>query len=121
MSQPLDDLILQVKKLRLEKNLQIGALNAQIIELTRQRDELAEPFNTQEKDLIEEFSPYVLAHGASYKNEVGTIQFTRGYTTRKWDLDALDDVCSRIKAVRERIWELRHETQVPPRFTVKTG
>lgn len=94
-------------------------LNTQIDELTKMRDYIGQPYINALKDIEAKMHLPMLERKATFVCAFGKINFRKGATTRKWNLDALDQICAAKPEIKENIWAFREEKVGEPSITVK--
>lgn len=96
-------------------------LSMQIEELIKARDYIKQPYVNILNDLEAKMRLPMLERKATFICSFGKINFRKGATTRKWNLDALDQICAAKPEVKENIWAFREEKVGEPSITVKVA
>jgi len=113
---------------KLMSELQQNAINLETLirpytiaieEVTREIDEVSEPFSKKSVEIQDKIKQLVLIRAKSLKTGSENITYKKGGSRRKWDLDALDKVCEDNKDIKENIWKYRFEDEFPPQVLIK--
>lgn len=87
--------------------------------LSKERHILEEPFLKKLADIETKMRLPMMDRKSSFICSVGKINFRKGSVLRKWNLDALDQVCAADEIIKKTIWPFRTETIGEPSISIK--
>lgn len=94
-------------------------LDFDINKLMKERSEREKPFREKLADLETKMRLPMMDRKESFICSFGKINFRKGSVLRKWNLDALDQVCAADEVIKKIIWPFRTETVGEPSISIK--
>lgn len=121
MSKESEELMLLMEEYRQtmqEMAIECHNVNEEIDRWSEVRNVLAKPYQDILSDLEAKMRLPMLERKETFVCAFGKINFKKGATTRKWNLDALDQICAEKPEIKENIWAFRSEKVGEPSITV---
>ena len=113
------ELMQQYKNITNELKDNCKHIDADIEKLMKEKSEREKPFKDKLEDLESKIRIPMMDRKSTFACSFGKINFRKGSIIRKWNLDALDQVCTADEAIKKTIWPFRTETQGEPGISIK--
>lgn len=96
-------------------NAQCASLDVQIQELQKERDAIAEPYESEIKDLEQIIISDVISEGHSYEGPLAKVNYRKGYSRVTWNNDKLEG----YGKVHPEVLDFKKVTPVSPNAFIK--
>lgn len=115
----LNELLKEYLQTVYDLEMEVHNVNEEIDRLTEIKDCLAKPYQDKIINLEMKIRLPMLDRKQTFVCQYGKINFRKGATTRKWNLNALDQICEAKPEIKEQIWAFREVKIGEPTITIK--
>lgn len=96
-------------------NTQCASLDTQIQELQKERDAIAEPYESEIKILEDQIVSEVVGMGHAYEGSLAKVNYRKGYSRVTWNTDKLEG----YGKVHPEVLDFKKVTPVSPNAFIK--